>query len=128
MHIPFETTKIENMKKKVLVIDDEQDACNLMSLFFRRHGFDVVSAVTLQEGLQQIETQHPDIIFLDNQLPDGFGWDYTSNIVSKYPDVDLNLISAYNKQTIDFSKYPKVKMWQKPLSYNRLLTEFEKRV
>lgn len=115
------------MKKKVLVIDDEQDACNLMTAFFKRRGFEVVSAYTLMDGLQKIESQHPDIIFLDNQLPDGAGWEQTPHILTRFPEIDLNLISAYNKQTVDYTQYPKVKLWQKPLSYNRLLNEFEKR-
>lgn len=111
------------MKKKVLVIDDEQDALMLMMLFFKRRGFEVEIAQNLKDGINKIESIHPDIVFMDNKLPDGMGWDKAMDIIKEHPEIDMNLISAYNPQ-FKAAQHPEVKVWQKPLNYNRLSQEF----
>jgi hypothetical protein len=54
-------------------------------------------------------------------LPDGFGWELTSYVLDRMPNVELHLITAYNNSTFDYnkSKY-KIKMWQKPISFRKL--------
>jgi DNA-binding response OmpR family regulator len=83
-------------KRKVLIIDDEEDFGMLMKRFFSQKNYDVYVAYTISEGLKLLDEHMPDIIFLDNNLPDGYGWDKTDYILSTYPQTQLNLISALN--------------------------------
>ena len=80
--------------KKILVIDDEMDFQVLMKSFFTPNGHKVFVAGSIKDGLRILDEEHPDVIFLDNNLPDGLGWESTEFIRKEYPDVDLNLISA----------------------------------
>lgn len=80
--------------KKVLIIDDEVDFGLLMRSFFASKNYDVYVAHTIQEGLQTLEEEKPDFLFLDNNLPDGLGWGKTEYILVNYPNTRLNLISA----------------------------------
>lgn len=80
--------------KKILVIDDERDFQILMQSFFTPNGHEVFVAGNIKDGLKILEEENPDVIFLDNNLPDGFGWKSAEFIMAKYPEVDLNLISA----------------------------------
>ena len=80
--------------KKVLIIDDEEDFGFLMTDFFSKKGYHVFVASSLAHGLEILETENPDFIFLDNNLPDGFGWSETEFILMNYPNSRLNLISA----------------------------------
>jgi DNA-binding response OmpR family regulator len=80
--------------KKVLVIDDEEDFGSLMTEFFSKKGYQVFVASSIAKGLQLLERENPDFIFLDNNLPDGFGWSETEFILMNYPQTRLNLISA----------------------------------
>jgi DNA-binding response OmpR family regulator len=82
--------------RKVLIIDDERDFGMLMNRFFSEKKFDVFVAYTIADGMKVLEEQQPDIIFLDNNLPDGYGWDKTEFILATYPNAQLNLISALN--------------------------------
>jgi PAS domain S-box-containing protein len=59
----------------VLVIDDAVEARDLVRRALARLGFDVRSATTLAEGLEQAQTLRPAAIVLDVGLPDGSGWD-----------------------------------------------------
>jgi DNA-binding response OmpR family regulator len=83
-------------KRKVLIIDDEEDFGMLMKRFFSQKNYEVYVAYTISDGLKLLEEHLPDIIFLDNNLPDGYGWDKTDYILSTYPQTQLNLISALN--------------------------------
>ncbi|HND44334.1 MAG TPA: response regulator, partial [Cyclobacteriaceae bacterium] len=74
------------MKKKVLIIDDEVDFGMLMKSFFKPKDFEVFVAHTIADGLQVLEDQKPDFLFLDNNLPDGLGWGKTEFILMNYPN------------------------------------------
>jgi two-component system, OmpR family, response regulator len=80
----------------VLIIDDEPDSCLLWTAFLTQMKFKVFTAITLKEGLELVEKVRPAIIFLDNNLPDGLGWDYIDVIRSKIPGCRINLISAFH--------------------------------
>lgn len=63
------------MKKSVLVIDDENDLCDLISMVLHKEGFLVSCAHSLAEATKMLPG-HPDIVLLDNNLPDGTGLAY----------------------------------------------------
>jgi len=112
------------LKLKVLFVDDEIDFCLLMKNYFTKKNYEVFLAYTLTDGLAQIETVGPDILFLDNNLPDGKGWDHVEYIVEKNPHIRLYLASAHYKGEKLISDYPQVTIWEKPLSMSMLHTTF----
>ena len=57
----------------ILVIDDEQMICDMMSRVIVRMGHSVQQATTLAEGVNAAQKQAFEVIFLDVQLPDGNG-------------------------------------------------------
>ena len=61
--------------RKILIIDDETDFCLLLKAYFVRKKYDVYLSYSLNQGMKLLEEVKPDIIFLDNNLPDGFGWE-----------------------------------------------------
>ena len=80
--------------QKIVVIDDEVDFRFLMKEYFSKKGYQVVVAHSIHEGLQVIQEEKPDFIFLDNNLPDGFGWSKTEFITTNYPTARLILTSS----------------------------------
>jgi DNA-binding NtrC family response regulator len=81
-------------KKKVLIIDDEVDFCLLMQFYLSKKNCDVSISHTLRDGLGLVRNSAPDIVILDNNLPDGLGWPAAKNILEAAPGVHLFLISA----------------------------------
>jgi two-component system alkaline phosphatase synthesis response regulator PhoP len=61
-------------QKKVLMVEDEISILNGISDKFMYEGFLVVKAKDGQDGLNKAFTEHPDLILLDNFMPntDGF--------------------------------------------------------
>lgn len=87
----------ETMKGSfVLIIDDEPDICRLLQLSLVRLGYDVKYVHELRAGLQCIQSQQPDILFLDIHLPDGSGLEAISVFKNKYPTLKVITISAYD--------------------------------
>ena len=110
-----------NMNKKVLIIDDEEDLGLLMKRFFFTRKIDVYVAHTIAEGMKLLEEQNPDFIFLDNNLPDGLGWGKTEYILDKYPQTQLNLISALDVPKTTTSSF---RILEKPLLLEELTKMF----
>jgi two-component system, OmpR family, response regulator len=106
--------------KRVLIIDDETDFCLLMKNYFVKKNFEVHIFHTLEEGMKNMESIKPDILFLDNNLPDGLGWEKTEYIIEHFPQTRINLISAFQYDH-NFSKnLSSVRIWEKPISLGEL--------
>ena len=58
-------------------------------------GYKIVDAATIASGRQILETQSVDIILCDVKLPDGNGVDFTSEVKTKFPQVEIILMTAY---------------------------------
>jgi len=106
--------------KRVLIIDDETDFCLLMKNYFVRKDYEVHIFHTLKEGMKNMVKINPDIIFLDNNLPDGLGWEQTEYISQHFPKTRINLISAYQYDHSITDKLSKVRIWEKPISLTDL--------
>ncbi len=81
--------------KRVLIIDDEIDLCMLIESYLSKKNYEVYTAHSLREGFMKLESFTPDILLLDNNLPDGMGWKEAENIHKKFPSMNITLISAY---------------------------------
>ncbi len=57
------------MPKKILIIDDERLIHAMMKPVLGAHGFEVVSAMTGEEGLLLASSDRPDLIVLDVMMP-----------------------------------------------------------
>jgi len=64
-----------NMKNKVLVVDDEQSIVTLLQYNLQQAGFEVLTAMDGEEGLNLAVSTNPDIILLDLMLPKKDGMD-----------------------------------------------------
>ena len=113
------------MKKKVLILDDEIDFCIIMKGYFDRMNYEVFVAYNLQSGLFLINEAKPDILFLDNNLPDGHGWKYVDQIVEKNPHLKVYLISAHQSKSSFTSSNKNIEVWEKPISLQILNSAFQ---
>ncbi len=112
-------------RKKVLIIDDEIDLCLLLKSYFVRKNFEVVLAHSLADGLQKLKLANPEVLFIDNNLPDGTGWNAIQSIIQSHPNIFINLISAYNPPTPAIPSDIKYKIYEKPISFADLDKEFD---
>jgi DNA-binding response OmpR family regulator len=63
------------VRKSILIVDDERDILDSLSVFLRRNGYGVYTADTGKEGLALAKKEAPSLIILDLMLPDVDGTD-----------------------------------------------------
>lgn len=100
---------------KILIIDDEKDYCMIMKSYFVGRNYQVFVAYTLKEGLKLLEEKQPEILLLDNNLPDGKGKEHIDPIAKKFPALKIYLISAYHQKTDFLEPHKNVTVWEKPI-------------
>lgn len=81
---------------KALIIDDEVDICYLLSGLLTRKKIETDYVNSIADAVLALEKAEPEIIFLDNRLPDGKGIDFAAYIKNKYPAVKVAMITAYD--------------------------------
>lgn len=92
--------------------------------FFQNKQYEVSMALTLKSGIDSLRSNEPDILLLDNNLPDGKGWDAIDSIVEEFPSLKVHLISAYHQKSNVLPAHENVRVWEKPISLNNLAKTF----
>ena len=59
------------MKKKVLLIDDDDELAELLSEYLNRFDFQLIVAGNGEEGLKLLRQEQPDCVLLDIRIPKG---------------------------------------------------------
>jgi DNA-binding response OmpR family regulator len=62
-------------KKKILIVDDEDDILQFLELVLREKGYEVVTAAGGQEALTRAQMDKPDLVLLDIMMPQMDGWE-----------------------------------------------------
>jgi two-component system, cell cycle response regulator DivK len=58
------------VKKKILIVEDNSDYREILNLFITKMGYEAITAKNSYEAIAFAETEEPDLIFMDMQLPD----------------------------------------------------------
>ena len=95
---------------RVLVIDDDPDVVDSLSLMLETHGYEVEHAMNADDGLQKAQDWRPDVILVDVLMPDGtegfhFVWQLRNHFppsLSRTPIVILSQIHS----TTELRFYP----------------------
>ena len=57
------------VKKRILVVDDEQDILTLVTARLEQNGYEVLIASDGLEGLEKAEKEKPDLVLVDVSMP-----------------------------------------------------------
>ena len=107
---------------KALVIDDEEDARQMLHLALKRYcpNVDILALCeSASEGLEKIRSLKPDLVFLDIQMPIMSGFDVLEKVPD--PDFDVIFVTAYNQYAIKAIRFSALDYLLKPIAIEELV-------
>lgn len=111
-------------KYKILYVDDEESNLRIFKDNFRRD-FEVKTAISAYEALEQLEQDLVDVVITDQRMPGMTGVELLAEINKKYTEIPPNrlIISGYSEDKdikLAFRKYKLSKFIPKPWEYEEL--------
>jgi len=88
---------------RVLVIDDDPDVRDLMERYLSREGFEVMSAGSGRDGIENIKEFDPDVITLDVLMPVMDGWSVLSELKNNPETANIPVIMLSMLDELDMS-------------------------
>lgn len=82
-------------RAKILLVDDETDFREVMSFWLESKGYTVVKADNGDSAIKMFKEHHPDIIFMDINMPVMDGIEAVKKIRAVDKQVPVIIISAY---------------------------------
>lgn len=84
------------MQTKVLLIDDDKEMTDMLSVILEPNMFAVVAANNSTQGIDLVHQTKPDVVVLDLLMPDMDGWQVCKEI-RKFSQVPILVLSAISK-------------------------------
>jgi DNA-binding response OmpR family regulator len=81
-------------KQKILVVDDEPNIVQLVTMYLTRDNYRVNSAGDGQEALELVEIHKPDLVVLDIMLPSMDGFDVCRRLRAEGNNVPIIMVTA----------------------------------
>ncbi|MCJ8292701.1 MAG: response regulator [Flavobacteriales bacterium] len=112
---------------KAILVDDERRARNVLSNLLARCCPEInilAECSTVLDAVEEINRLHPDVVFLDVQMPNYAGYE----IVKFFDTIDFEIIfvTAYDKYAIKAFELSAIDYLIKPISRSRLAEAVEK--
>jgi len=117
---------------KILVVDDDLDIVELITIMLESAGYDIISADSGYKCFEILKEEKPDLIILDIMLEtmtEGFNVGYEIKSNPEYQSIPIILISAIDKHTgfpIDTEFMKANGYLEKPIDPEKLLKSIEK--
>lgn len=85
----------DQVRGKVLIVDDEVELCSMLAMILERHGFTSAVANDGYTAMQMIQSENPDVVLLDSVMPDPNGMAVLRFIREISPHLPVIMMSAY---------------------------------
>ena len=93
------------MKKKILLVEDEESLRLLYEEELKAEGYEVVTAGNGKEALRQLEEIKPDLIILDIVMPVMDGMETLGRIMGKKRSIPIIIHTSYPGYREDFMSW-----------------------
>jgi two-component system response regulator HydG len=83
------------MSYRILIIDDEEDMCDVIAMNARLHGYDPYWRTSPKEALALLDHEDYDVVVTDLKMPGLSGTQLCERISAKRPDIPVVVITAF---------------------------------
>jgi len=126
----IEQTGLDDKSKNILVVDDDQDVIDIITLSLRDKGFSLVSASNGIEALEKLKIFIPNLIILDIHMPKMDGYEFIKRLKkeAKFNSIPVIVLTGtyISKEDIQHGlKLGATKYLTKPFTLDTLIKEIE---
>jgi DNA-binding response OmpR family regulator len=120
-------TTISAITKKALIIEDEADMCLLLNIMLNGKEVELDHVKNIKSAEEYLKNEQPNVVILDNKLPDGYGIDFVSVLKKNYPSIKIIMISGYDASAKDVALDNGADIFlEKPFTKDQLYTSMMK--
>lgn len=85
-------------KKKILIFDDDTTILEVVTIIFEENGYEVEISETSHDILERVESFNPNLILMDNWIPNIGGVEATKKLKShpKFKSIPVIYVTANN--------------------------------
>lgn len=112
---------------KVIIVEDEAHSRKTLSNFLHKYCPEIeitAQADTVNSAILSVNTTHPDLLFLDIDLPDGSGFDVLDSIVKPWPKIIF--VTAHNQYAVKAFQISAIDYLLKPIDPQLLIKAVQK--
>ena len=109
--------------ERVLVVDDEADIRGTITALLRYNGYEVESVANGNDAVQEVEREVPDLVLLDQMLPDMSGIDVAQRLRAEHPMLPIVFVSGHAEPDELRLAVPGVRLLRKPFQSDELYSE-----
>ena len=107
---------------RILVIDDDEEVCKLLSAVLTDEGYEVFTARDGAEAIEVVRRRPPDLILLDLMMPRVSGWTFTDQYARMPgPHAPIIVVTAASSTALRFPEQGVQRIVPKPFSVDALL-------
>ena len=88
----------QNMRRTILVVDDDPDILKLMAMRLRAAGYDTISVSNGEAALAHIALSSPDLVISDLRMPGMDGMSLFNAIRSIKPNIPVIIVTAHGSE------------------------------
>lgn len=114
-------------KTRAVIVDDDYNAIDLLKLTINEN-FPNIEIIALcnnvADAIKIINSNRPDLAFLDVELPDGYGFDIIPKV--EFKDFDVIFITAYSKYAMNAFECSALHYLLKPVTLESLTKALER--
>ncbi len=83
-------------KETILIVEDDEDISELISYNLNKNGFNAISSLSGESGLEKLQKNNPDLILLDLMLPGIDGFEFCKNLKAneQFKNIPIVMLTA----------------------------------
>jgi DNA-binding NtrC family response regulator len=81
-------------ERRILVVDDEQETCDLLEMVLKREGFEVQSSTSAHAALELVAAEDFDLVLTDLSMPEMGGLELCERVLGTRPNVPVVVITG----------------------------------
>ena len=87
-------------QKKILLVDDDPDIISAFEAILSNKGYDVITAMNKNDGIEKVNSQSPDLAILDVMMDDEHdGFEMSREIKKSHPDLPVIMLTGISEIT-----------------------------